>query len=274
MTSGVSLRAIAAATFGLLLTASGSFAADLPSRKGPPVLPPPPPPPLWTGFYAGLNIGYGAGTNSNVASASVDPYENFAYQLTGVTRSGTNPVVSSPVFDKAVVLSGPSGVGAALSGNLGSTQSGFSNTQNGVIGGGQIGYNYQWGPSFVLGVEADIQGTGIRGTSHGVGGGFGLDGVNVVDQTASKTVSGKTDTWRQVVNLTTYGAATVNTGVNWLGTVRGRIGYLWTPTLLVYATGGLTYGGVYANVRNYSTAGVTNTTWIQIRSATSFNWLR
>jgi outer membrane immunogenic protein len=54
----------------LALTVSASLAADLPSRKGPPVLPPPPPPPpLWTGFYAGLNAGYNFGTNSNVQSA-------------------------------------------------------------------------------------------------------------------------------------------------------------------------------------------------------------
>jgi outer membrane immunogenic protein len=30
--------------------------------------------------------------------------------------------------------------------------------------------------------------------------------------------------------------------------VRGRIGYLWTPTLLVYGTGGFAYGNAYANV--------------------------
>ena len=46
----------------------------------------------------------------------------------------------------------------------------------------------------------------------------------------------------------------VNAGVDWLGTVRGRVGYLFTPTMLVYATGGLTYGGVYANVNNYAVA--------------------
>lgn len=33
-----------------------------------------------------------------------------------------------------------------------------------------------------------------------------------------------------------------------MGTVRGRLGYLITPSLLTYGTGGLTYGGVYANV--------------------------
>ena len=43
-----------------VLSAASAFAADLPSHKGPPSIPPPPPP-LWTGFYAGLNIGGGFG---------------------------------------------------------------------------------------------------------------------------------------------------------------------------------------------------------------------
>ena len=29
-----------------------------------------------------------------------------------------------------------------------------------------------------------------------------------------------------------------------MGTVAGRVGYLFTPTLLIYARGGLAYGGV------------------------------
>ncbi len=40
-----------------------AFAADLPSRKAPAVAPPPP---MWTGFYAGLNLG-GTWSNSNSA---------------------------------------------------------------------------------------------------------------------------------------------------------------------------------------------------------------
>ncbi|MFM9163209.1 MAG: outer membrane protein, partial [Methylocystis sp.] len=46
----------------------------------------------------------------------------------------------------------------------------------------------------------------------------------------------------------TIGGGAVTAGINWFGTVRGRVGYLITPTLLAYGTGGLTYGGVYASV--------------------------
>ena len=38
----------------------------------------------------------------------------------------------------------------------------------------------------------------------------------------------------------------VSANTQWIGTVRGRIGYLFTPELLAYGTGGLAYGGVNA----------------------------
>ncbi len=36
---------------------------------------------------------------------------------------------------------------------------------DGVLGGGQIGYNWQFNKSWVVGVEADFQGTGQRGSA-------------------------------------------------------------------------------------------------------------
>ena len=45
---------------------------------------------------------------------------------------------------------------------------------NGVIRGAQIGYNWQFAPSWVLGVEGDISGTGIHDTTFG---GFSAGGV-------------------------------------------------------------------------------------------------
>ncbi len=118
-------------------------------------------------------------------------------------------------------------------------------TQHGFIGGGQVGYNYQWGPSFVIGIEADIQGTGIRGTSR-------TASASARDSALSTTIGvTATSAHRRPSNSQLRGATRVNAGVDWLGTVRGRVGYLFTPTMLVYATGGLTYGGVYANVNHF-----------------------
>ena len=66
----------AVSAVALALSAGSAMAADLPSRKEAPVyVPPPPPPPMWTGFYAGLNIGGGWGDNSGSSgySAYYDP---------------------------------------------------------------------------------------------------------------------------------------------------------------------------------------------------------
>jgi outer membrane immunogenic protein len=79
----------------------------------------------------------------------------------------------------------------------------------GVIGGGQIGYNWQNGP-WVFGLEADIQGSGQKDTlTHAL-----------VSATGSETISDKLD---------------------YFGTVRGRAGYAWDRQLF-YFTGGWAYG--------------------------------
>ena len=49
-----------AAFTALAAFATASLAADLPSRRAPPVYVPPPPPAFtWSGFYAGGNVGGG-----------------------------------------------------------------------------------------------------------------------------------------------------------------------------------------------------------------------
>ncbi|WP_363352003.1 outer membrane beta-barrel protein [Methylocystis echinoides] len=74
------------------------------------------------------------------------------------------------------------------------------------VGGGALGYNYQWTETILLGLEADI---GYRGVIRA-----GFTG-NV------------------------YPSAT-NAGV--LGTVRGRVGYAVAPRWLLFVSGGLAYG--------------------------------
>jgi outer membrane immunogenic protein len=226
-----------ASTLLASIAAGSAFAADLPSRKAP-MLPPPPPPPMWTGFYAGLNAGYGFGTNSNVQALALGQDATVSTLYRGVVDS--QPIYL-PAADAAATYypSLPTGAGLAQSGS-------FANTQSGFIGGGQVGYNYQWGANFVVGLEADMQGTGIRGRSHGVGVG-GASTTNPLLCFDGEGCSGNI-----THNATSIGSTTVNAGVDWIGTVRGRLGYLFTPTMLVYATGGLTYGGVYANVQNYA----------------------
>ncbi len=106
---------------------------------------------------------------------------------------------------------------AAVPGQFGTKASGF-------IGGVQIGYNQQIG-AFVWGVETDFQGADIKGSDS-------LSGTVVpVGFPNPVTVTG-----------------TGSQKLDWLGTLRGRLG--WTPInpLLLYVTGGLAYGHVSANV--------------------------
>ena len=90
----------------------------------------------------------------------------------------------------------------------------------GVIGGGQIGYNFQVTPMFVVGAETDFQ-----GTSLGSGG-------------------GNNNNWGWLFGFPPVATARLN----WFGTVRGRVGItLLSPQLLVYGTGGFAYGEVQRN---------------------------
>jgi outer membrane immunogenic protein len=106
------------------LIGTPAFAADI----GVPPAPPPAPVYNWTGWYVGVNAGASFG---NVKTDfNVGPY----------TVAQSLPVVLVPVF-------------ATFPGVA------FSDTSqpSGFMGGGQIGYNWQWSPLIVLGFEADRQ---------------------------------------------------------------------------------------------------------------------
>jgi outer membrane immunogenic protein len=92
---------------------------------------------------------------------------------------------------------------------------------NGVIGGLQVGYNWQANNMWVYGLETDFQGSAERGTAN-----FGAN--YFFDFPAGFSALN----------------ASVTTKILWFGTVRARAGYLITPDTLVYATGGLAYGGI------------------------------
>lgn len=78
---------------------------------------------------------------------------------------------------------------------------------SGFLGGGQVGYNAQFG-NFVLGAEADIQGGWVDDTAAGVVGGFG--------------------------------PVSTSSELNWLSTVRARAGFA-ADRMLIYATGGVAW---------------------------------
>jgi outer membrane immunogenic protein len=105
---------------------------------------------------------------------------------------------------------------------------GGSSRLDGVLGGGQIGYNWQ-ANSWVFGLEADIQATSE-------------DGSNSVSQ----TIPGGGPAILAVPAAVT-GTLNYSEKLPWFGTVRGRLGVLANPNWLLYATGGLAYGEVDTN---------------------------
>ncbi|HEY4738698.1 MAG TPA: outer membrane beta-barrel protein [Xanthobacteraceae bacterium] len=188
-----------------------ALAADLPYRKAPPpVYVPPPPPLVWNGFYAGLNIGGGwnANNGNNEVSAYFDP--NYGFGASGIF----------PQFGTPNLFFLPNG-----------NQTG---TAGGVVGGGQVGYNFQFNPSIVIGAEADIQGSSIGGNGPG--------NFNFYP---SPFVNPGTGAFNDIL----VPVAAINgsrLGLDWIGTIRGRAGWLFTPSLLVYGTAGFAFGGVRA----------------------------
>ena len=178
------IKTLILASAATALLAGAASAADLPRRAAPPVFVPVPVF-TWTGFYAGFNAGYGFDASSNNQATVI-----------GVNGAST------------LVLPGSTAVVAFGNGR----------SNDGFVGGGQIGYNYQFTPGsgVVIGVEADAQYVD-----------FGRD-RNRFSSTGPLAA-------QQVFN-----PAGVS-GLDYFGTVRGRLGYAFDRTL-VYGTGGFAYG--------------------------------
>jgi outer membrane immunogenic protein len=175
---------LAAAIAALSVTAAQ--AADLPARvykKAPPMAPAW----SWTGFYIGGNVGWSQ-TKSNFSTVATPGTSFF--------------IPASEVFIGAL------GTGSAKG--------------DGFTGGGQIGYNYQFAPTWVVGVEADINALSSQKPSI-----FG---------------AGTTPGGTLIPNFTNSLEA------QWIATVRGRLGYTFDRSL-IYATGGLAVlGSKYSQV--------------------------
>jgi outer membrane immunogenic protein len=92
----------------------------------------------------------------------------------------------------------------------------FGNTPNGVIGGVHVGYNLQYNPWLVLGIEGNVDGTSL---SHSI-------------SVAVNDVFGDTP---GVLSATTQGDVQ--------GAIRGRVGVSF-DRLLIYGTGGVAFTGV------------------------------
>jgi len=139
----------------------------------------------WTGCYIGGNIGY------SWSRARTDT---------------TNPPITT------------------ANGDVPSMSYSDSNSLTGLIGGGQVGCNWQPAKNWVFGVETDYQWSGEKGSFER------NDPFSVIIVPPTTTAIGTT-----VIDP--------DSRISWFGTVRGRAGYLWNNVLL-YGTGGLAYGEV------------------------------
>jgi outer membrane immunogenic protein len=163
------------------LIGTPALAADMEFKA-----PPPAPACIWCGWYVGLNGGVGEWANSNGVLSGTD---------TGV--GGILEPFGVPLTFSSITI--PLSAG-------------------GVLGGVEVGYNWQTG-NWVVGLEADADGAWIRGNDTIIAGG----GVGFVPGDAKVTVTG-TDT------------------LQGLETFRGRFGWVASPQFLIFATGGLALG--------------------------------
>ncbi|QXX75005.1 outer membrane protein [Methylovirgula sp. HY1] len=145
-------RTVAVATSFFSLMGS-ALAADLPPVGS--AMPYEPPPLIWSGCYAGLNIGFG-------------------WQ-------------SDHTYDPNTFLDAG------------------GDTADGIVGGGQVGCDYQQGP-FVFGFQGRFDGSGISGNHYYYGG---------------------------------TPADILGTHTDWLATETGRLGYAIMPRTLLYVRGGV-----------------------------------
>jgi outer membrane immunogenic protein len=138
------------------------------------------PPPLtawsWTGFYVGGNVGYGISHDPTADSLSV-------------TAPGGSAVFSAETF---------------------------SHSGSGASGGGQLGYNWQFAPHWVVGLEVDGQASGQQDRACV----FGC-----------------------IVPMILQVSGADEQKLDWFGTARARIGFAQEGWLL-YATGGAAWGRV------------------------------
>jgi outer membrane immunogenic protein len=135
----------------------------------------------WTGCYIGGNLGGGWGRET----------------------------VSIPNLAETTGVPGLAGVSLpSVTGNT-----------SGVLGGGQVGCNYQFAPNWVIGIEGDGEGANIKGDA--------AESVSFTNPStgAFETVNG-----------------TAHAQTDWIASITGRLGWTWNPVML-YAKGGAAWAG-------------------------------
>jgi outer membrane immunogenic protein len=133
-----------------------------------------------------------------------------AYAADMPVKAPPAPYIPAPVWNWTGFY-----IGVNLGGTWANTNSeNFTGDMSGVVGGGQVGYNWQVN-NVLLGVEGDFNGTSLRNSND--------------------------------VFVPGVGAFSTEAKLPWFATARGRLGWVNGPWL-VYATGGAAWVNFEANI--------------------------
>jgi outer membrane immunogenic protein len=180
----ITVAAVATAAFSQV-----ALAADMPSKG--PAIAPAPVAPSWSGFYIGGDLG-GAWMKG----------QDFAFADPGNAAFATCGPCLLP-------YSSP-----GLSGDRDLS----------VLGGFHVGYNWQFAPAWLLGLEGDFAWTSLKSHASGP-----LFSDNLV------TAPG-------VIVPVPGSLLSFETEAEWLASLRARLGWIFQPNWMVYATGGVAWG--------------------------------
>jgi outer membrane immunogenic protein len=181
-------------------------AADLPRKA--PVYVPPPPVADWSGVYVGLEGGYGRGKQS----------------ANGVSPGGCFDCLDAIAHDDLLLLVSPFDFypDVAIP----------SVTQRGWLFGGFAGVQKQWG-SWVLGIEGDFDGADIKGSATS-------SAVSNFDRIIMEYGP------IEPTHISLTHSVSIDSKIDELGSLRGKVGFVPAPNWLIYGTGGL----AFAHVKN------------------------
>jgi opacity protein-like surface antigen/outer membrane receptor protein involved in Fe transport len=189
------------------------------------------------GYYFGLSQKFGPGASID-KSGSAAPASSSSYGAPASAQLG----YMQPRISKDPIEGVWNWAGLYFGGNVGyttgrfNTDTAFSDSslgslllatgssikRDGALGGGQAGYNWQWG-IWLAGIEADFEFAHQR---------------TLTALVCSGTIC------NPAIGLAAPELLTHEHNLDWFGTLRGRLGAAITPDIAAYATGGLAYAVV------------------------------
>ncbi len=147
------------------------------------------------------------------------------------------PVAPPPLYNWTGLYVGAN-LGGAFGSETASTPLGtFSTGPSGLIGGGQLGYNFMFSPNWLLGIEGEIDGTSAQGN------------VAVPNAIAATTITG-THNWYDTLD----GRLGLVQGP-WLYYVKGGAAWMRANYLITANTTGVTSGSSVSSTRTGWTIG-------------------